>query len=214
MLHHADDNLSHGASRLRARTAENLKEDLDLFSQGVLDWKSFLSGYDYHNHPVEAIHTDKHGNLKSIRRTHNLRTNKGGIDQASVMSGTTTPGKAQYIALATATISPLDTDTYLMTTGSAQAEETSASLARTLASYIQSVGQQPSGVGSSTAQGTYQLSVTWTNIQVAKTVYGCGVFGGTTVGTPGSDLWFEAALGSSIGVSIGDNLTLTYTINY
>ena len=213
MIHNLDDNMSHGASRLRSPSPQNYKEDLELFERGVLDWQSLLSGYQFHNHPVEAILRGPDKEIKAIRRTHNLRTNVGGADQASVMSGALNPGKAQYVALASASITPNDQDQWLGGWGaSTQAEETSASLARLAATYAMVTA--PAGTGASTAQGTYKLAASWSNIQVIRTIYGCAVFGGASVGTPGSDLWFEAALSSSISVGVGDNLSLTYTINY
>ena len=65
-----------------ARTAlrsgpEHLREDIALLRSGILDFRSFRSGYQKHADNVETIVRDKNGKLKQIVRSHNLRTTMG-----------------------------------------------------------------------------------------------------------------------------------------
>lgn len=208
--HHIDDNLSHGASRLRTPTLENIREDLELLEKGILDFDSFMSGFAYHNHPVEAILTDKDQKLKSIRRSHNLRTDTGGTQQANALSGSVT-SKANYIGLSVSTsagsIVPATTDTALVNESGTSGQITG--LSRVLAVFALT---PITGGTSSTVQGTYKLTATWNNVTLSSNpsyVNGCAVFDAASIG----NLWFEASI-TPISVGNGDNLSLSYTVNF
>jgi hypothetical protein len=55
----------------------HLREDLALLLAGILDPRSFASGYQRHQNTVETVVRDKDGRLKQVVRSHNLRTTMG-----------------------------------------------------------------------------------------------------------------------------------------
>jgi hypothetical protein len=200
------DDLTHFASRLRVPTAKNIEEDLELLRKGILDHKSFFSGYSFQNHPVEVIVHDAEKKLKAIRRTHNLRTNKGAHDQGVIM---TTGGSSggQYLALSDSQFTPNATDTALPT------EISAGGLGRVLATFAWSTDPSVTNPSQAfTSQGSYTLTSSpagWTASTSIANVQACGVFNAAS----GGDMWFESTFGP-VSVNSGDTIQLTYTINF
>jgi hypothetical protein len=56
---------------------DHIREDLELFSAGILDIRSMLAGYRKHPHPVEVAVRDPKGTLTQLRRQHNTQTDQG-----------------------------------------------------------------------------------------------------------------------------------------
>lgn len=69
------------------RGLKDLREDLGLLRDGVLDFSSFRSGYTPVSNPVQVEVRSADGKLKSMRYTHNIRTNDGIDWQARMMGG-------------------------------------------------------------------------------------------------------------------------------
>lgn len=112
------------APPMRERTRDNIREDYDLVRRGILDPRSFREGYLAKANPVEIVvrHGQNHpnprlrGQLKAIRRSHNVRTNAGGRWLYSLLGGNTsaTQGTATLTGTATGV-----TATTLTNTGAA-----------------------------------------------------------------------------------------------
>ena len=203
-MQHLEDNMAHGASRIRTPNEANIKEDLELLKKGILDHHSFLSGYEYHNHPMEFRVTDQDGKLKQVCRTHNLRTNVGTADQGHIMSDSAyAGGRAYYVGLTTTQITPSTTELVL------SGELTGSGLGRVASTFL--LSSSPTTASAQTQSGQYQLRASWTSASATVVIWGCAVFNASTSG----DMWFEAAIASpGVTVNNTDTLSLTYTINY
>jgi hypothetical protein len=77
----------HRRSVLRSKE-DHIREDLQLFSHGILDLHSMLAGYVPHEHPVEVAFRHADGELYALRRQANLQVDDGrnGLERGSLFS--------------------------------------------------------------------------------------------------------------------------------
>lgn len=200
-----NESLDNASSRLRNINISDIMEDVHLLLRGVLDFRSFVMGYMKFNHPVEVKITSSSGEIKSLRRTHNLRTNKGGIDQANNMSGSTV-GPAIYIGLSN-NLSTSITSTLTSLPG----EITTNGLSRTASTF--SITNAPVANQTTTVGAAYTLTASWTvSGSSVSNIQACAVFTGPTTASPG-DMWFISSF-TPESANPGDTITLNYVINY
>lgn len=130
--------------------------------------------------------------------THNLRTN-GGIDwQAGVMSATSQPAPANYIALSNNATSPAASDCAAgSTTCTLTSEITTNGLARHIATQSHSNGTN-----------TWAITYTWT-AGGTQSVQEAGMFNASSSGT----MAFEAAF-TQVNLVSTDTFTATWTVTY
>lgn len=130
--------------------------------------------------------------------THNLRTN-GGIDwQAGVMSATSQPAPANYIALSNNGTSPAASDCAAgSTTCTLTSEITTNGLARHIATQSHTNGTN-----------TWAITYTWT-ASGTQSVQEAGMFDASSSGT----MAFEAAF-TQVNLVSTDTFTATWTVTY
>jgi len=73
--------------RFRDESPEQVRDDLDLIRQGILTRHDFHAARSWRANPVRVEVRDRHGRLKAVRYSHNLRTNDGINWQARQMGG-------------------------------------------------------------------------------------------------------------------------------
>jgi|SRR5579872_6151933 len=105
--------------RPRPLTLKALGEDIRHLRSGVLDVGSFINGYRKQYNPVEFLIHDAKGNLKAVRRSHNLRTTMGRDQwQRLSMAGDITANATGYTGV-TGTASSAPSATTLTNSGAA-----------------------------------------------------------------------------------------------
>lgn len=158
-----------------------------------------LSGFN----TIQVIITRATTGKKKILNSYNSRVNKGGDLIGSLTSGTSlnsisSPLPPIYLALSTASLTPVKTDTTLTS------EITTLGLGRvagTVGGYT--------GPASLDAAASYTISHTWTASGTVTPV-SAAIFDAVS----GGNMFVEGNLSASASLLNGDTIALTWTVNY